>query len=344
MRYLFKRANIRSFLKQSKITKSPFKIRFDAMVKATRLASMFCPDSYIKYEVEMESGHAYTLEYIGDARKRMQLPDIATEDLVFFKESFVSENRNVIPSWTANAYSNRNASLGFYFHETMNDFNRAIQNDNEYDLSYLRMKLAVRHPKGRPAKLTIERCDNSHAPIDLTEASSGVQTSTPLSVIVQHFSHNYSFKDAFRRSVLDYMYDSEMLTKFSPVVELNDMPKYVHIHIEEPELSLFPDAQCRLIDDIVRIALSDADEGQQIGMVLATHSPYILNYINVMLHQKDDSKAHLDVSQVVAYRLYDGQAQNLVAKDDAGRTVVDTYDLSEMMSEIYKEFKSLTEC
>ncbi len=343
MRYLFKRANIRSFLKQSKITKSPFKIHFDAMVKTTHLGTMFYPDSYIKYEVQMESGHNYTLEYIGNARKRMQLPDIATEDLMFFKESFVSENRNVISSWTANAYSNRNASLGFYFHETMNDFNRAIQGDREYELGYLGMKLAVRHPKGRPVKLIIEKQNNSHNPIELTEASSGVQTSTPLSVIVQHFAKDYSFKDAFRRSVLDYMYDSEMLTKFSPVVELNNMPKYVHIHIEEPELSLFPDAQCRLIDDIVRVGLSSTGSGQQIGMVMATHSPYILNYINVMLYQKNEGKAHLDSDQVIAYRLYDGQAQNLMAKDDAGRTIVDTYDLSEMMAEIYKEFKALTE-
>jgi predicted ATPase len=343
MRYLFKRANIRSFLKQSKITKSPFKIHFDAMVKATRLGSMFNADSYIKYEVEMESGRSYALEYIGNARKRMQLPDIATEDLMFLKESFISENRNVIPSWTANAYSNRNASLGFYFHETMNDFTSAIQDDSEYELGHLGMKLAVRHPKGRPVRLTVEKRDNSHAPIELTEASSGVQTSTPLSVIVQHFARNYSFKDAFRRSVLDYMYDSEMLTKFSPIVELNDMPKYVHIHIEEPELSLFPDAQCRLIDDIVRIGLGDTVKGQQNGIIMATHSPYILNYINVMLHQKNESKARLYPGQVAAYRLCGGQAQNLMAKDDAGRIIVDTYDLSEMMAEIYREFKELTE-
>lgn len=343
MRYLFKRANIRSFLKQSKITKSPFQIRFEAMVKSTNLVSMFKSDSYIKYEVTTDSEKTYVLEYGGVGGKRIKLPDISKEDLMFWKESFVSENRNIIPSWTANAYTNRNASLGFYFHETMNDFAKAINDDGEYELNHLGMKLAVKHPKGRPVKLMIESKESLYAPIELIEASSGVQTSTPLSVIVQHFANNYSFKDAFRRSVLDYMYDSEVLTKFSPIVELNDMPKYVHIHIEEPELSLFPDAQCRLIDDIVRVGLNTLENGRHIGMIMATHSPYILNYLNVMLHQKNKEKACLDADQTAAYRLYGGMAQNLMAKDDKGLTIVDTYDLSEMMSEIYKEYKTLTE-
>ena len=253
MRYLYKRANIRSFLRHSEITKSPFRIRFESLVKATNLVSMFKDDSYIRYEVTTDSGNVYTIEH-GKTIKKIELPEINKEDLSFWKESFVSENRNVIPAWTANALTNKNASLGFYFHETMNDFAQAVREDKQYDLSYLGLKLTVKHPKGRPAKLMVSPSDDAYTPIELTEASSGIQTSTPLSVIVQHFAKDYSFKNAFRRSVLDYLYDNELLTKFSPVIELADLPKYVHIHMEEPELSLFPDAQCRLIDDLVKNA------------------------------------------------------------------------------------------
>ena len=41
MRYLYKLANIRSFLKHSKITNSPFIIRFESLLKTTNLVAFF---------------------------------------------------------------------------------------------------------------------------------------------------------------------------------------------------------------------------------------------------------------------------------------------------------------
>lgn len=342
MRYLYKRANIRSFLKHSKITNSPFRIRFESLVKTTNLVSLFQGDSYIRYEVHADSGNVYCIEYGNSKSKRLVLPEIMEEDLTFWKESFVSENRNVIPSWSANALTNKNASLGFYFHETMNDFAQAVKDNKEYDLSYLGLRLSVKHPKGRPVKLTVMPADDSYGAIELTEASSGIQTSTPLAVIVQHFARDYSFKEAFRRSVLDYLYDNELLTKFSPVIELADLPKFVHIHLEEPELSLFPDAQCRLIDELVRTAHSAYNDDRKMGIIMATHSPYILNYLNVLLRQTAQGRARVEAEEMAVYRIFEGNAQSLMATDENGKVVVDTYDLTEMMSAIYKEYNELS--
>lgn len=342
MRYLYKRANIRSFLKHSKITNSPFRIRFESLISSSHLVSLIQSDSYILYEVHTDSGNIYNIEFGNNKSKRVILPEIKKEDLTFWKESFVSENRNVIPSWTANALTNKNASLGFYFHETMNDFAQAVKDDKEYELSYLGLKLSVKHPKGRPVKLIVTPIGNTYGPIELTEASSGIQTSTPLSVIVQHFAKDYSFKEAFRHSVLDYLYDNELLTKFSPVIELADLTKYVHIHLEEPELSLFPDAQCRLIDDLVKTASLASSYDRKMGIIMATHSPYILNYVNVLLRQTAQGRASVKPADMAVYRLYDGCAQSLMATDDNGNPVVDTYDLTEMMSVIYQEFNDLS--
>lgn len=342
MRYLYKRANIRSFLKHSKITNSPFRIRFESLISSSHLASLIRSNSYIRYEVHADSGNIYSIEFGNNKSKRVVLPEIKKEDLTFWKESFVSENRNVIPSWTANALANKNASLGFYFHETMNDFAQAVKDDKEYELSYLGLKLSVKHPKGRPVKMTVTPTENAYGPIELTEASSGIQTSTPLSVIVQHFAKDYSFKEAFRRSVLDYLYDNELLTKFSPVIELADLPKYVHIHLEEPELSLFPDAQCRLIDDLVKTASLASSYDRKMGIIMATHSPYILNYLNVLLRQTAQGRASVTPEDMAVYRIYDGSAQSLMTTDDNGNPIVDTYDLTEMMSVIYQEFNELS--
>lgn len=200
----------------------------------------------------------------------------------------------------------------------------------------------MKYPKGRHRKLIVSPFDAAYTPIEITEASSGIQTSTPLSVIVQHFAKDYSFKNAFRRSVLDYLYDNELLTKFSPVIELADLPKYVHIHMEEPELSLFPDAQCRLIDDLVKNASIATSNDRHMSIIMATHSPYILNYLNVLLHLHAEGRAHIDAADMAVYRIYDGSAQNLLSEDDKGNTIVDTYVFTEMMSVIYHEFNELS--
>ena len=315
MRYLYKRANIRSYLKHSRITNSPFRIRFQSLVSLSHLASLIQSYSYILYEVRADSGNIYSIEFGSNKLKRVVLPEIKKEDLTFWKESFVSENRNIIPSWTANALTNKNASLGFYFHETMNDFAQAVKDDKEYELSFLGLKLSVKHPKGRPVKLIVTPTGNTYGPIELTEASSGIQTSTPLSVIVQHFAKDYSFKD---------------------------LPKYVHIHLEEPELSLFPDAQCRLIDDLVKTAFLASSYDRKMGIIMATHSPYILNYLNVLLRQTAQERANVKSEDMAVYRIYDGSAQSLMTIDDNGNPIVDTYDLTEMMSVIYQEFNDLS--
>lgn len=77
-------------------------------------------------------------------------------------------------------------------------------------------------------------------------------------------------------------------------------------------------------------------------IIMATHSPYILNYLNVLLLQHAEGRAHIDAADMVVYRIYDGSAQNLMNEDDKGNTIVDTYDLTEMMSVIYHEFNELS--
>jgi hypothetical protein len=182
--------------------------------------------------------------------------------------------------------------------------------------------------------------DNHHAPIELTEASSGIQTSAPLALIVNHFAGDFSFKDAFNRSVMSYLYEMENLSKFKAVSEPTTLPKVVDIHIEEPELSLFPDAQCKLIERLFNTALH-ADSDRTVNMMLATHSPYILNYLNIVLNQTKQGRVRLTPEKLAVYRIYEGKLQNLVARDDKGRDIVDSFDLSEMMSIIYNEFIQL---
>ena len=338
MRYLYKMVNIRSYLYHSKITKSPFRIRLDSMIKRQGMTKMFKKESLIVYSLQMDDGRNYEVRI---ENKKLKKPEVIEQHhLMFFKVSFISENRNIIPTWVKTSWTNKGATLGFYFHETNEDFGCASEGDKELFMDFVGMKLIITHPKGKPTRYQIIPKDGRHEPIELTEASSGIQTSAPMALMMDYFAKDFSFKDAFNRSVMSYLYETENLSKFKAVSEPTALPKFVGIHIEEPELSLFPDAQCKLIENMLYTA-SHANEDRKLNMMLATHSPYILNYLNIVLNQTKEGRAKLTSENLAVYRIYEGELQNLVVMDDKENWIVDTYDLSEMMNTIYNEYVSL---
>ena len=338
MRYLYKMANIRSYLYRSKITKSPFRIRLDSMIKRQGMTKMFTKDSLIVYRVQMDDGVSYEVRIENGKLKKTEV--IEQQHLVLCKNSYVSENRNIIPTWAQTSWKNKGATLGFYFHETNDDFGCASDGEKELIMDFVGMKMIITHPKGKPTRYQIVPTDGHHGLIELTEASSGIQTSAPLAVIVDYFAKDFSFKEAFNRSVMSYLYEMENLSKFKAVSEPTSLSKIVDVHIEEPELSLFPDAQCKLIESIFYTALH-AKSDRTLNMMLATHSPYILNYLNIVLNQTNEQRARLNNNNTAVYRIYEGEIQDLLMQDEHGRWIVDTYDLSEMMNTIYNEFVTL---
>ena len=337
MRYIYKMANIRSYLKHSKIAKSPFRMRLGSMMERQEMGKMFTKNSILIYRMEMDEDVSYEIRV---ENGKLFVPSIAKEHLLFCKASFISENRNIIPTWTQKAWKNKGATLGFYFHETNEDFGCASEGEKELIMDFVGMKMLITHPKGKPTRYQIVPTDGHHTPIELTEASSGIQTSAPLALIVDYFAKDFSFKDAFNRSVMSYLYEMENLSKFKAVSEPTSLPKIVDVHIEEPELSLFPDAQCKLVEKLIFTATHPKDD-RLVTLMLATHSPYILNFLNIMLNQTNEQRARLNNSNTAVYRIYEGGTQDLLMQDEHGHWIVDTYDLSEMMNNIYNEFVKL---
>lgn len=227
-RYIYKMLNIRFYLKNANIDKSPFRIRLKDYFKANPLDEYVKPNSEIAYTVTV-NGNKYELIYANGKLKNPKA--MQDEDLVFFKGSFISENRNIIPTWAAKASNNRGASLGFYFHETYHDFDDATNLIDEIKLNYLNLKFQVRKVNGKK-KFTVSDSGKTYSPVDLRAASSGVQTSVPLLAITRYYAHDFDFKQALRRSVLSYLYDTDRLLKFQPQVELNKLARYVHLHVE----------------------------------------------------------------------------------------------------------------
>lgn len=345
MRYIYKMVNIRSYLKNAKITRSPFKLRFNSLLH-DGLKGMITAQTEIYYTVEI-NGNKYTLKYTNRGlQSDINIPD---KDLIFFKEAYVSGMRSLIPIWASKAVSVKGENLGFFFHETFNDFNDATDVIKEQKLEYLNLKMKVRKSGNRPKLFTIESLQNDAVPIELRYASSGIQTSAPLVAIVHYFAQEFSFKAAFQRSVLNYLYKQDLLTKFTPGINRNKLGKYVHIHIEEVELSLAPEDQRAFMSNLVEEVFHKNKKDRKLGLMVSTHSPYIVNHLNVLLRAGYFEKARenypfLEKDDIAVYRVNEGKIISLMATDnDTGEYVINALDMSDTMERIFEEYESMEE-
>ena len=345
MRYIYKMVNIRSYLKNAKITRSPFKLRFNSLLH-DGLKGMITAQTEIYYSVEI-NGNKYTLKYTNRGlQSDINIPD---KDLIFFKEAYVSGMRSLIPIWASKAVSVKGENLGFFFHETFNDFNDATDVIKEQKLEYLNLKMKVRKSGNRPKLFTIESLQNDAVPIELRYASSGIQTSAPLVAIGHYFAQEFSFKDAFQRSVLNYLYKQDLLTKFTPGINRNKLGKYVHIHIEEVELSLAPEDQRAFMSNLVEEVFHKNKKDRKLGLMVSTHSPYIVNHLNVLLRAGYFEKARenypfLEKDDIAVYRVNEGKIISLMATDnDTGEYVINALDMSDTMERIFEEYESMEE-
>jgi hypothetical protein BACCOPRO_01415 len=345
MRYIYKRANIYSYLKNAGVSD-----RSRSFINLIgEMQPMLTDETKINYTVHMPNGGNYTYLFDRDGR---QFDDIGINkaDMVFFKEAFVAETRSMIPTWSLYGARFPGADLGYYFNETFRDFSEATDRIKEQSLDYLDMKMEVKTEPTRKHFL-ISPNDGSREVFELEHTSSGIQASVPLMAIMRYFAHEFSFTNAFRRSVLDQLSDED-ISQFRPEVNLQDLKKYVHLYIEEPELSLDPQMQCLFINDLIREAFYRGDnkrpaDGRQLGLMFATHSPYILNHLNVLLKASYYEKAresypYIKPDEIAAYQLHNGVVHSLMATDNlSGHTVIDTIDLSDTMEDIFNAYDSI---
>ena len=341
MRYVYKMLNIRCYLKNAGVSRSPFKLKIKSLISddLTVYLNDDNKEAYIRY-VATVNGHEYAVEYKNGDLNTKGAADIPNENLYFMKESWISESRSVIPMWKAKSAMNKKAELGFYFHETLSDFEKATEYVKELALNFIGMNLHVEGQNGK-RKYYLKPQNESYDPIELKYASSGMQTATPLATLVHFFARDYSFKEAGRRSILDYLYEQDRLSSYRPEMEIMDLQKQVHIHIEEPELSLHPTAQCELMGFIVKEAFDERPSDREMGVIMATHSPYIVNYLNLLIrrHGKNGAKSvSIDHTDVEVYEIVDGSAVPLKTLDE--HPLIDTRLLSDPISDIYREFKN----
>lgn len=333
MRFIYKKLNIRSALKNSGI-KSPFRLHIESLLHDD-MANYF--GSGKSGEVIYTVNDRYTIKISKGKLDTSGAKHITSDDLTFLKESWVTDMRSTIPMWLEKQATLPEA--GFYFKETALDFDKAISTANDLEMPFLGMAVQVKNA-GHKRKIFLRPADGSYAPVELRFTSSGMQSTTPLIALAHYFAKSFSFKDAIQRSIVNYLYEQDKIMEFRPNIEFGEMPRLIHMHVEEPELSLYPQAQCMLVEQLAA-TIKNAESDRSMYLMMATHSPYIINYLNVLLSRPSDLNSSLTCSDLAVYRFAYGEIRNLMSSTADGQWIVDTGDLTEPMTNILKEYHSL---
>ncbi|MDN4165026.1 AAA family ATPase [Cytophagales bacterium LB-30] len=338
-RWLYKMHNIRSYLKRSNVSKSPFRFRMDTYFKDCGFDEYLKNYPEIIYTVEFSDNRKYTLHFAKNKLTGTSDKDlIHAQDIHYNKLSFVSETRNIIPLWAERGASMPGLKLGFYFHEVYNDFDLASENIKELDINYLNLKLSVK--KVQSGKKYFIQAPNKEYELTLKNSSSGTQNAIPVTLIAEHFSKHFDFERAFNESLVKFLFKTDNLTDFKPVKNLGDIKKKLYIHIEEPELSLFPEAQCELISDLISKCF--VSNFNSIDLIFSTHSPYIINHLNLLIKAYDCNQlvdgAKIEFEKVAVYQVDEGKIEDLIVKN---QRIINTNSLSDTINNIYDKYNQL---
>lgn len=336
-RWLYKMTNLRSYMKSSGVSKSPFRFKFDSYLK-NGLSEYMCKDTFFEYRngsctIKYEKGKLTGTNYI-----------IPQNELSLEKIVFISDRRNVIPDIFEHQMKGQDGM--FYLNETYQEYLLATSAIREMPFQSLNVKFEVKKtPAGSKHYITSMNPDNPFS-INLRSASSGIQNIVPLSLIVEYFSTKFDLIKSMNESIFSYVAKGDNLKSFKAETNIGEFPvKNVSIFIEEPELSLFPDTQLSLMDFLINRCFVLKKANYSESLMIATHSPYIVNYLNVLMKRKpsdSDDAAFISSDDVAAYLVYNGTLQNLMQEDSQNNhRIVDSQDLSEPMVEMMTEYKSL---
>lgn len=223
---------------------------------------------------------------------------------------------------------------------------RSFRKENAMELIDLGMKYYSDHDED------FVLMENGKA-IRLRNASSGLQSVVPLLVVADYMTKELYEKErpfsVEEQDVLNKLLHSLAIESL-PTNDVTDLKRrlsgflqgkvYTHTQfvIEEPEQNLYPQEQYKLMEYLVSII----NHGKQHRLTVSTHSPYIINFLNVLLRRPSDSASYLNHENLNVFLISDGGLTDMMMHDKSEtKWAVDTSVLNAAMIEIADEFESL---
>lgn len=333
MRHMYKQLNLRSYLKWGNVIDKTIDLSMGEYLHNGGMSDYVSEKTEISY-TKGDCEIVYTAKGLKGTRKIISASDLSLE-----KISFLSDKRATIASLLAN--NSDGAALGFYLLETFKDFKEAAEQIKKIEMPFLNVRYYERKAQNGARQFYIGNMDDTYG-IHFEDASSGIQTMTPLALIAEYYSKYFDIVKESNRSIVDLLGRNDSLASFKHDMNVGDVAnRSIHLIIEEPELSLSPKAQRSSINMLVRKCMN---ANTQMTLAIATHSPYIINHLNLLLKAFDKKVlidgASLDYSQTGVYVVEDGCLRDLKVRN---AHLVNTDYLSDDINEIYDEYDKLDE-
>ncbi len=287
MRWIYKMCCVRTYFKNSGI-QTPFRFRSESILSDNGLKYFVRPDSEIHY-----SNGSFHISLLGNRLVISNKGVVDKDQLTLQKIAYISDKRVLIPDLAAGNVGIRHNM--FYLDETFLNYQKALEVIHEAEIKYLGVRMTVKKTSaGRRVVMSSGAgSDVKFDNLPVTSASSGLQSSVALHLITAYFSRHYSLVEAMNSTVVRFLAAGDNLSKFSTNFDVGSFPlRRISLHLEEPELSLFPSNQWGLMQYLVGECL-DADKAVM-DLTMATHSPYILTAVNIMMLAYRANKINAD--------------------------------------------------
>ena len=346
LKWVHKQNNLRTFFVKAGIAKKKSdysRLNSEALLKTSGLNEFIRKDTEIRFQ-------------IGDSlyqSKGKILTDTKLQgDLTLDKIAFVSENRGVLPDIYANKIP-RNFKIPYYLEDTYNNFLTAFEQLDKKEFLIESTDLILFQKKGiLPQFFVKDKSVGNTFEMHLENSSSGTKTALFPEIIVSYLTQKYDFGEvltgAFNDFLMSKIQQMQQMGNMEAVKNINSAhftTKTLSVFIEEPELSLYPSAQRRLINRLAKDCFPLGKElDRQVQLAFATHSPYIVNHLNLLIKAFDNadtrftSGAAINYEHLGVWKIDNGRLHDLKATN---QHFIDVMDLSEDINEIYDNYNTI---
>lgn len=241
--------------------------------------------------------------------------------------------------------------MPYHLQKTYEDFEesfQALSDSKKAKIDTMGIEL-TKEKYGIQEKFFIKKGDSK---TQLHNSSSGMKSVTIIELISYYFAYRFSWRAKLKQILFDIFLsiDFANMERASQTIYEKDVIFRVYFFIEEPELSLFPNMQKKLVEHLSKIF----NQKKNIHIAFSTHSPYILSALNCLLLAQEvvsknqnlkekveniiPSRFWLDIKRFDAFKIKNGEVKSIIDKETK---LILADEIDEVSEEIGEMFDSL---
>lgn len=348
-RWIYKKNALRDIAKNVGIKKELYRLRIDRMLKESGLEDFCVKGSEAHYYV---GNSCVSITCNGKPHLK---PTQLSNEVILEKISFITDDRFAIPMLVNNQIR---GTLPYHLEKTFDDFLESF--------SHLQINKSVK-TKIFDIELSLEKygignrlyINLKNSKTQLHNASSGIKSVSIIELISTYFVINKEYmQNKYTDFIVDIFSKSQNRNPESFLQNLRTIKtnkERYSLFIEEPELSLFPNAQKKLVEYLVNLCFY-LDTKKTIQVAFSTHSPYILSSLNCLLLAYEvanknpnlkekvktiiPNKFWLDINKFNAFKVENGEVFSIIDKET---NLILAESIDEVSEEIGETFDKLLE-